>query len=145
MGRSTLQALRGFLRTCLSHRLPVNFRAIATAKTVSGFTSSFYPGLGVSSFIVYYDAVVSVDAPTYEDYDNPAGYAYGYNVTNPYLKNHYLPIEPIAVPANSNLWLMVYATYPDATTESILVRTMYNVTGAAVYRKASGSEAGALT
>ena len=117
------------------------FPAIATAKTVSGFTLSFYPGLGVSSFIVYYDAVVSVDAPTYEDYDNPAGYAYGYNVTNPYLNNHYLPIEPIAVPANSNLWLMVYATYPDATTESILVRTMYGVTGAAVYRKASGSEA----
>lgn len=110
-----------------------------THKTVSGFTLSFYPGLGVSSFIVYYDAVVSVDAPTYEDYDNPADYAYSYNVTNPYLNNHYLSIEPIAVPANSNLWLMVYATYPDATTESILVRTMHDVTGAAVYEKASGS------
>jgi hypothetical protein len=115
------------------------FPAIATAKTVSGFTLSFYPGMGVSSFIVYYDAVVSVDAPTYEDYDNPADYAYSYNVTTPYLNNHYLSIEPIAVPANSNLWLMVYATYPDATTESILVRTMHDVTGAAVYITVSGS------
>ena len=117
------------------------FPAIANAKTVSGFTLRFNPGLGVSSFIVYYEAVVSVNAPTYGSYDSPEDYTYSYNVTTPYLSDHYLSIEPIAVPANSNLWLMIYATYPDATTEWILVSTKHDVTGAAVYKKASGSEA----
>ena len=117
------------------------FPAIDVASSVSGFTLRFNPGLGVSSYTIYYEAVVSVNVPTFANYDNPEDYTYSYNVTTPYLNNHYLSIDPIAVPANSNIWLMIYATYPDETPEWILISTKHDVTGAAVYRKASGSEA----
>ena len=98
------------------------YPAVSTANVVIGFTLQINPGLGVSSCDIYYEAIVATQAPDYANYDEPGDYAYSYHVTNPsYYDSLYLGIEPLTVPANANLWLIVYADYPDETPEWIAI------------------------
>jgi len=122
--------------------LACQYPAISSATIVTGFTIRIVPGVGVSSCDIYYEAIVANQVPDYANYDEPSDYTYSYHVTNPNFTSCnilYLEIDPLTVPANAELWLMVYADYPDATPEVILANTKHDITGAVLY-PSSGSK-----
>lgn len=105
----------------------------ATARTVNGFTLRL--GMDANPVTFYYKAIVSADIPTYTDYDAATDYPYSFYATRQ--GDYYLPITPITVPANANLWLLVFGS--DGGSFNTLA-DVHDVTGAAIYEKAPGSE-----
>ena len=106
-----------------------------TARVVNGFTLQL--GYDADPVTFYYKAIVSATIPTYTDYDAATDYTYSVYVPKPDGSMTYLPIDPLTVPANANLWLLVFGTDGGSFNT---VRNVYGVTGAAVYEKAFGSE-----
>lgn len=103
-----------------------------TARVVNGFTLQL--GYDADPVTFYYKAIVSATIPTYTDYDAATDYTYSVYVPKPDMT--YLPIDPLTVPANANLWLLVFGTDGGSFNT---VCNVYGVTGAAVYEKAFGS------
>jgi hypothetical protein len=105
----------------------------ASTRVVNGFTLQLSYDADPVTF--YYKAIVSATMPTYTDYDAATDYTYSVYVPKPDGSMTYLPIDPLTVPANANLWLLVFGTDGGSFNT---VRNVYGVTGAAVYEKAFG-------
>lgn len=109
----------------------------ASARVVNGFTLKLGYNAGAVTF--YYKAIVSATMPAYTDYDAATDYTDSVYVPRPDGSMTYLPITPLTVPANANLWLLVFGT--DGGSFNTLT-TVHDYTNAAVYDKGAGSNWG---
>lgn len=105
-----------------------------TARVVNGFTLLLGYNGGPVTF--YYKAIVSDTMPTYTDYDAATDYTDSVYIPRADMSMTYLPITPLVVPANAKLWLLVFGTDGGSFNT---VRDVHDVTGAAIYEKAAGS------
>ena len=112
--------------------LACRYPAISTEKIVTGFTIRLRSS--VPECDIYYEAIVTNPIPPYANYAEPSDYKYRYHVTIPTSDAPlaYLVIDPLTVPANATLWLLVYADYPGATPQLISAETKHDITGAAL-------------